>query len=287
MLKNSIWITGAEGRLGSALVQRLKKDLDNKVIGTDKDVDITDMAAVDQAVGVYRPNIVINCASVSDAKYCEQNMVETFKVNALGARNLAAASRKVNAKIIQLSTDDVFDGNNAGHLTEFDIPAPQTIYGKSKLAGENYIKELNPKHLIVRSSWVYGGSNVKGDYFSYVVEHGKSNTPFDAPLDKVSTPTSANVLADFITCLADKTEYGIYHASCEGVCTRNEFAKTILLLMGYPSTLARGVFSKESGGQTSTLLENLMMKMTKIYEMPQWLDDLKAYVEQFKRTEEK
>ena len=177
MSKNSIWITGAEGRLGSALVQLLKQDVNNKVVGTDrKDVDVTDMEAVDQTANVYHPDIVINCASISNVECCEKNMVEAFRVNALGARNLAVVTRRLNAKLIQLSTDDVFDGKTSGPMTEFDIPKPQTVYGKSKLAGENYVKELNPKHLIIRSSWVYGAANgeTAQDYFSYVVEHGKN-----------------------------------------------------------------------------------------------------------------
>ena len=268
MSKNAIWITGAEGRLGSALLELLKKDTNNKVVGTDMDVDITDMDAVEQSMKVYRPNIVINCASISDADYCEQNIVKAFKVNALGVRNLAAASRSLNAKIIQLSTDDVFSGKNSGQITEFDIPDPQSVYGKSKLAGENYVKELNPKHLIVRSSWVYGAANegAKEDYFTYVINHAKSGTPFQ-------------VLASFICCLLDKTEYGIYHASCEGMCSRHEFATAILALSGYDTQLAQGYFSVENRGRISILLENLMMKMTEIYTMPQWFDELKSYVD--------
>lgn len=286
MTKNAIWITGAEGRLGSTLVELLKKNTDNKVVGTDMDVDITDMDEVEQCIKVYRPNIVINCASISDADYCEQNKVQAFKVNALGARNLAAASRGVNAKIVQLSTDDVFSGKNTGHLTEFDLPDPQDVYGKSKYAGENYVKELNPKHLIVRSSWVYGAANetAKEDYFSYVVKHGRSNTPFQAPLDRIGSPTSSDVLADFISCLVDKTEYGIYHASCGGMCSRHEFAASILTLMGYDVKLAEGYFSVENRGEVSILLDNLMMEMTEIYTMPQWFDELKAYVEKYKEV---
>lgn len=286
MSKDSIWITGAEGRLGSALVQLLKEDTKNKVIGTDRDaVDITDMEAVDQAANVYHPNIVINCASISDVECCEKDMVEAFRVNALGARNLASATRRLNAKMIQLSTDDVFDGKSSGGMTEFDIPDPQTVYGKSKFAGENYVKELNPKHLIIRSSWVYGASDGEKaqDYFRYVVEQGKNHTSFEAPFDRISTPTSAGELAHFIRSLLDKTEYGIYHASCEGVCSRYEFARTILALMGYDPSLVKGTFSSQNGKQVSTLLENLMMKMTEIYTMPQWNDDLKAYVEEYKR----
>lgn len=281
MLKNAIWITGAEGRLGSALVALLKKDMGIKVVGTDLDVDITDMEAVEQCMKVYRPNVVINCASISDAEYCEQNMVEAFKVNALGARNLAAASRSANAKMIHLSTDDVFSGKAAGRLTEFDMPDPQSVYGKSKFAGENYVKELNPKHLIIRSSWVYGAANddAKEDYYSYVIKCGKSNTPFEAPLDRIGSPTSARVLADFICSMMDKAEYGIFHASCEGMCSRHEFATAVLALSGYDTELANGYFSVENRGRISILLENLMMKMTGQYTMPQWFDELKQYVQ--------
>ena len=284
MSKDSIWITGAEGRLGSALVQLLKKDVKNKVVGTDRDVDVTDMEAVDHAANVYHPNIVINCASISDAECCEKDMVEAFRVNALGARNLASATRRLNAKLIQLSTDDVFDGKASGRMTEFDIPDPQTVYGKSKLAGENYVRELNPRHLIIRSSWVYGAADgeTAQDYFAYVVEQGKNQRSFEAPFDRISTPTSAGELARFICSLLDKTEYGIYHASCEGVCSRYEFARTILALMGYDPALVKGTFSSHNGRQISTLLENLMMKMTEIHTMPQWMDDLKAYVEEYK-----
>lgn len=276
MAKHTIWITGAEGRLGTELLHRLEKNNDYKIIDTDRDVDITDMHAVDQAIDIYRPTIVINCASISDAQYCEEHMVEAFKVNALGARNLASASRRINAKMIQLSTDDVFGGISEGGRTEFDVPVPQSVYGKSKLAGENYVRELNPKHLIIRSSWVYGVG--KGDYFGYVVEKAEKGEEFEAPIDVISSPTSAKELSQFIEKLIEESEYGIYHASCEGVCSRYDFAKEILTLMGYDGDLVKGVQTRNDGQKTSTLLENLMMKMTEIYTMPQWGDNLQSYV---------
>lgn len=280
MAKNTIWITGASGKLGVALINELQKNVDNKIIGTDLDVDITDSQAVNHAVNMYRPTIIINCASISNADYCESHMVEAFKVNALGARNLATAAHHVNAKIIHISTDDIFAGKTSGYLTEFDSPNPVTVYGKSKLAGENYVRELTAKHLIIRSSWVYGLGH--GDYFSYVAEQGKNNTPFEAPVDHISSPTSAKELAKFIVTLIDESEYGIYHASNEGACSRFDFAKAILHGLGYDTTLAKGVFSEKNGGQTSTLLENLMMKMTGIYEMPHWQDSLNEYLESIK-----
>jgi dTDP-4-dehydrorhamnose reductase len=276
MKKNKIWITGASGNLGPALVKLFKDNTDYMIICTDMDVDITDMAAVKKAADIYRPNVIINCASLSNVDYCENNMVEAFKVNALGARNLATVSRKLNAKIIQLSTDDVFDAKKAGRLTEFDNPEPKTVYGKSKLAGECYVRELNPKHLIIRSSWVYGGRN---DFFTNVLEHGKQGTSFEVPLDHISTPTSATELAKFLSILLEEEEYGTFHASCEGVCSRHEFAKTILEMSGYDSALAVGTFSDQGEDASSTVLENLMMKMTGLYEMPEWQEALKTYID--------
>lgn len=281
MTKNTIWVTGAEGRLGSALVQLLSQDTDNKVIGTDKaEVDVTDMEAVDSAMDIYKPTVVINCASMSDMKECEKNLVEAFKINALGARNLAMATNRINAKIIQMSTDDVFEGKSGARLTEFEIPTPKTVYGKSKLAGEAYVRELNPKHLIIRSSWVYGTG--KDDFMTYVLDKAAKGETFEVPMDVISTPTSALTLARFVELMIDRQEYGIYHASCEGSCSRRSFAQEILRGYGYDDRLAEGVFAGDK--KTSTLLENLMMKMTGIYEMPHWKDDFNAYIERHKEA---
>ncbi len=277
MYKNAIWITGASGSMGTALKRLLKQKPGCKIIATDRDVDITDMEAVAQAAEIYRPSVVINCASIWDPEYCRQNMVEAFRVNGLGARNLASVSRRYNAKMIQISTDDVFDGMKTGRFTEFDPPNPKTVYGRSKLAGENYVRELNPKHLIIRSSWVYGAG--KEDYLSEVLRLGMRQEHFTAPIDQVSTPTSAGTLADLIASILEKSEYGIFHASCEGMCSRYDFAKEILHLAGYETSLVQGTVSESGRNASSTLLENLMLKMTGLYEMPMWKEDLCAYME--------
>lgn len=276
-MAKTIWITGASGRLGAELIRRLKANPDYKIIGTDKDTDITDMTAVDKAADVYRPNVIINCASLSDTAYCEENMVDAFRVNALGARNLAAASRRQNARIIQMSTDDVFDGKLSGRHTEFDAPEPRSVYGRSKLAGENFVRELNPKHLIIRSSWVYGLRTADGDFMSMVLEKGKNGEHFSVPMDVISSPTDSRLLSEAVEALMDKGEYGVFHASCEGVCSRHEFAKAILQYAGFDPSLAEAEYS-ESGKASSTLLENLMMKMTGVFEMPDWKEELESFM---------
>ena len=151
-----IWITGAQGQVGSAFARMLDTtELD--VLLTDIDeVDITDMDAVRNYAEMYRPDCVINCAGICGPAFCEENSDLAYKVNAVGARNLSVAARSVHAELVQISTDDIFDGRASEPYNEFSTPMPVTVYGKSKLAGEEFVKTIVPKFLIIRSSWVYG-----------------------------------------------------------------------------------------------------------------------------------
>lgn len=286
MQKTTIWITGSSGRVGTALEKVLSGMLDIRLIATDTDVDVTDLSEVEKAMGIFQPTLVINCAGLSDADYCEANPVDAFRVNALGPRNLAAATRVKNATIIHFSSDDVFSGEHNTAKTEFDTPTPRTVYGKSKLAGETFVRELNPKHLILRSSWVYGleKSEEKGcaNFYEEVLEHGRKGETFDVPMNLIGSPTSTREIAKFVMRLLQTHEYGIFHVSCEGACTRLDYAKAILELNGYDQQLAQGVLSSGDGTLVSTQLENLMMKMTGLYEMPPWYEAMKEYVQSTK-----
>ena len=157
MLK--IWIVGAAGQLGMAINQVLDP-LEVEVFNTDQEeLDITHTDEVLNFGEINRPDVIINCAGVVDVELCEANPELAYRVNALGARNLSIVARKVGAKIVQLSTDDVFDGFSKVPYSEFDDTNPKTVYGRSKRAGENYVKEFTHKHFVVRSNWVYGEGN--------------------------------------------------------------------------------------------------------------------------------
>ncbi|MDO4169979.1 MAG: dTDP-4-dehydrorhamnose reductase [Lachnospiraceae bacterium] len=278
MSKTKIWITGAKGQLGTAIYNQLDYHK-YTVVTTDIDLDITDYDEVASYMKVTKPNVVINCAGMTDLKTCEENMIDAYKVNAIGPRNLAAATRSANAKFIQISTDDVFNGKNRDALNEFDVVSPITVYGKSKLAGETFVRELNPKHIIIRSSWIYGDG--KHNFVSVLLNQAKTRTNIQLPSDQFSTPTSATELAKFIIHLLETKEYGTYHASCEGFCSRYEFGVEILRLAGIENVTLEPVLSNSTtieGRGRYTILDNLMMKLTDNYEMPAWKDALSDYM---------
>ena len=213
-----VWIAGASGRLGSALSHRFGGNTAYKLVTSDRDVPVEDVSVVGRFADINHPDVIINCAGLTDVQACEENPEEAYKINAIGARNLATAARRIDAKFIQISTDDVFGGDEGKAFCEFDDPHPTTMYGKSKYAGEKLVRELTDKHVIVRSSWLYGVGSY--DFVDRVLDTAAKEGAVHLPEDEISSPTSADALAGFIEYLVGAREYGLYHASCEGACSR-------------------------------------------------------------------
>lgn len=272
------WVCGANGRVGQQIIKLLEQSY-GEVFCTDKDsVDITLPEAVSNFAQRNRPHYIINCAGLTDVLECEKNREEAFKVNALGARNLSVAARKVNAKLVYLSTDDVFDGEQQEPYNEFDTPKPQSIYGKSKLAGENFVKELSPKHIIVRSSWIYGTGD---NYVNTILKMAKEGTEIKASKDQIASPTSAACLAKKMLELMESAPDGLYHVTGQESCSRYEFAKEILELAGL-NTKVIPVSAKEDKltamRPSYSVLDNLMLRMSEIECLPDWRISLKEYI---------
>lgn len=273
-----IWVCGCRGQIGKAINDVVDK-LEFEMLDTDiEELDVTDTDEVLRFGEMNRPDIIINCSGMTDIAACEENPAMAFKVNALGARNLAIVARKMEAKMIQLSTDDVFDGKSTEPYDEFDATNPCTVYGKSKLAGENYVKEFTYKHFIVRSSWVYG----KGDNFIHsFLEKVDKGEELAIAADQFGTPTSANELARFLLHLVHTSEYGTYHATNKGVCSRYAFAEEILRMTGKeakmePVPTALSDLSKVRPAYA--VLNNFIMRMVPVYDFPKWQDSLKEYL---------
>ena len=275
-----IWITGANGQIGTAINEVLDP-LEAEIFNTDKEeLDITDTEEVLNFGEKNRPDVISNCAGIVDLNLCEKEPELAYRVNALGARNLSLVARKVGSKMVQLSTDDVFDGLSKTPYSEFDDTNPKTVYGKSKCAGENYVKEFTHKHFIIRSNWVFGKGN---NFVNRVLEAADQGRALAVAEDQYGSPTSAKDLARIILHLIRTNEYGTYHATCQGVCNRYEFAKEILRLAGKEEQLNPVPTSQSdlsSARPAYAVLDNFILRIIDVYEMPGWKDSLEEFMKE-------
>ncbi|MDR1018107.1 MAG: dTDP-4-dehydrorhamnose reductase [Lachnospiraceae bacterium] len=278
-----IWIVGASGQLGRAF--KLHMDpLDAEILITDEEVDVTDLKEIDSFGNMSRPDVIINCAAITDVDVCDKNPDLAYKVNAIGARNLAIVAESIGAKLVQISTDDVFSGLNKLPYTEYDETHPRTVYGQSKLAGEEYVKNFCSKHFIVRSNWVYGKG--ESNFLYKVLKAAKNEKTFRVSPYQMGSPTSSFELAKFIIQLIDTDEFGLYHATCSGSCSRYEFAKEIVDFLGLDLSLEKIELDEDeildanvSDRPWYAVLDNFVMRITDLYQMPEWKVALHEYLE--------
>ena len=195
-----------------------------------EELDITS-PAVDRAVARFRPDVVVNCAAWTDVDAAESQEREAMRINDTGAGLVAAAAAQVDAKLIHLSTDYVFDGSARRPYVESDRTAPLSAYGRSKVAGETAVAVTNPRHFIVRSSWLFGlgGRN----FVETMLRAGDEQAEVLVVSDQVGCPTYTPHLAEALVLLAEGEEYGIHHITGEGSCSWFDFAQEIFDQAGY------------------------------------------------------
>jgi len=223
-----IVITGYKGQLGSALQQALS---DDKLLGLDlPEHDITDREAIVAAVTAFRPDVVIHPAAMTDVDGCERNPGLAFRINALGTQNVALACQQSGAAMCYISTNEAFDGTRQEPYYEWETPCPISVYARSKVAGEFYVRSLLTRFYIVRTAWLYarGGNNFVTKIIAAADQQGRLRVV----TDEVSSPTYAPDLAAAIAALIRTGHYGIYHLVNEGSCSRYEWAVEILRLSG-------------------------------------------------------
>jgi dTDP-4-dehydrorhamnose reductase len=189
------------------------------------DLDVTDAAAVAARLERDRPDVVINCAAWTDVDGAEAAEEQAMAVNGTGAGNVAAAAAAVGAKVVYVSTDYVFDGQTDSPYVEVDQPAPQSAYGRTKLAGEEATTAANRRQYIVRSSWLFGigGRNFVETMLQLAADHGEVLVV----RDQIGSPTYTWHLASGIVRLIEGTAYGIHHMAAEGACSWYDFAREI------------------------------------------------------------
>ncbi len=218
-------VAGAAGMLGSD-VMLAAANAGHVVVGFGhSELDVTDAAAVEAKLEAERPDVVINCAAWTDVDGAEEAEEEAMAVNGSGAGNLAAAAAAVEATIVYVSSDYVFDGAKRAPYVESDQPAPLSAYGRTKLAGEEASAVANPRHFIVRSSWLFGiaGPNFVETMLRLAADHGEVLVV----RDQVGSPTYTWHLAHSIVRLVEGLEHGIHHMAAAGACSWYEFAREI------------------------------------------------------------
>ncbi|KAB0664871.1 dTDP-4-dehydrorhamnose reductase [Oryzomonas japonica] len=216
-----ILVVGANGMLGRDLMPLLG----DRGRGVDIDgIDITSLESVERVLTAVRPSVVINCAAYTDVDGCESNQETAMRVNGEGVGHLAMASRTIGARLVQISSDYVFDGSKGTPYLEDDAPNPLSVYGESKLAGEMNAA-VNPDHLIVRTQWLYGlhGKN----FVETMLRLGSERDELSVVDDQVGSPTWTVDLAHAVVALLEKGCRGVYHAANEGYCSWNDFARAI------------------------------------------------------------
>jgi dTDP-4-dehydrorhamnose reductase len=219
-----VLVTGANGMLGQDVV-RVAQDMRHQVVALGReDLDVTDPARVDRVITRERPGAVINCASWTDVDGAEESVHDASLVNAQGAGFVADAANKVDAKVLYVSTDYVFDGSN-GPYGESDDPNPINAYGRTKLAGERATALVCGRSFIVRTSWLFGPHG--GNFVETMLRLGEGGGPVVVVHDQVGCPTYTGHLAVGLLRLIDSASYGIHHMSGGGSCSWYEFAMEI------------------------------------------------------------
>lgn len=273
-MSGKLLITGAAGQLGQALVPEATRQ-GWEVTATDiPDLDITDFQVVWRELTRRRPEVVINAAAATRVDDLESDPDGAIKVNGLGPRNLAVACRRLGLKLIHLSTDYVFDGAKPEPYLEWDATGPLSVYGRSKLLGEEWVRQQCPDHFIVRTAWLYGlpGPN----FITAILARGRSLGPageLKVVEDQRGTPTSTLALAPQLLALAKTEAFGTYHATCQGDTTWYGFACLILETAGIqvgitPCTTAE--YPLPAHRPANSVLDNRLLRLAGLDCMPSW-----------------
>lgn len=280
-----IAIIGANGQLGSDLCHELGSE--DIVALAHSDIEITDISSVKQAMGRHRPDVVINTAAFHRVDDCEDNQDKAFQVNAMGARNVAVLAQELGAKMVYLSTDYIFGDETeprTNPYTEFDIPVPLSVYGKSKLAGEGFVQHLCSKHFIIRTSGLFGiagASGKGGNFVETMLRLAKERDELRVVNDQVFSPTYTRDLAKKINQLISTEYYGIFHITNSGACSWFEFTSEILDLAGLRTPIVpitSDQYPQKAKRPHYSVLDNYHLRLIGMDNMRPWQDALRDYM---------
>jgi len=274
-----ILITGSEGLLGRALMRRLDH---HECVGVDRDrCDITRPRQVDSVMREIRPGLVIHCAAMTAVDECESRPDEAWACNALGAANVAASTGRIGARLIAVSTDYVFGGELDRPYHEWDDPAPASVYGRTKLAGERAIRAHCPDHTLVRTAWLYGPGGPS--FVHTMLKLARQGRDLRVVDDQRGNPTSTDALADALIQLTQEPLPGTVHLTCGGEASWCDLAREVFRLTGLEVDLQpcrSDEFPRPAARPGNSRLENRAAKLAGLTPLPHWKDALSRFLQE-------
>lgn len=224
-----ILVTGAKGQLGLDLAQTLPEKGHKVVTLSRKELDIADSKLVNNIVDKHAPDLVINAAAYTNVDGCETDLETAYAVNAEGPRNLAQCCERRGLDLLHVSTNYVFDGASSRPYEPFDTPNPVSAYGRTKLAGEEYVMRLSTRWYVVRTAGVYGQGH---NFVRTMLRVAKERDVLKVKEDEHIAPTYSRDLAESIAKIIESGSYGLYHSTNSGSCSWYEFAREIFDIAG-------------------------------------------------------
>lgn len=279
MIRMKVLVTGANGQLGQDVV-RIINQLGHEVYGLSRDrLDITNQEQCNSVILDLQPDAVIHCAAYTAVDAAEMEEDTAYLVNAVGSRNIVVAAEKVGAKVCYISTDYVFDGHSNEAYREYDNTDPQTVYGKSKHAGEQLVQTLSSRYYIVRTSWVYGSHG--NNFVKTMLKLGAEKPSLQVVNDQFGSPTYTVDLAYFLEELIQTERYGVYHASNTESCSWFEFAQAIFDYAGLKPELlpcTTEQFPRPAPRPKNSIMEHLSIRTNGLRDLRPWKEALQDFI---------
>jgi len=278
-------VIGGNGQLGSDLVLALSdKGYDTAAL-THSDIELSTLDSVARCLRGLHPDVVVNTAAMHHVDDCERNPAQAYAVNALGVRHLAVVTGELGAVLIHVSTDYVFDGSKGSPYAEEDAPLPVNVYGNSKLAGEYFVRSINPKHFVLRTSALYGKHPCRAkrgqNFVDLMLRLGREKGRVRVVDSEFVSPTSTLDLARQIVALSSTDAFGLYHATAEGSCSWYEYAREIFAIAGM-SVAVEIASSREFPAKVPrpcySVLENSALKRCDLNLFEPWQAGLSKYL---------
>jgi dTDP-4-dehydrorhamnose reductase len=278
-------VIGANGQLGHDVVRAFSEQGDEVRGLTHADIELSSLDSVAACLCAAPAEIVVNTAAMHNVDSCEQQPGKAHEVNAIGSRNLASVTRDLGSVLIHVSTDYVFDGSKGEPYVESDTARPLNVYGRTKLEGEELVRQTNPKHLILRTAALYGTHpcRAKGgqNFVDLMLRLARERGRVRVVDNEFTSPTATADVARQIAALSRSDRYGLYHATAEGSCSWFEFAREIFRVAEVPVTLeAAGPneFPAKVPRPAYSVLENRGLKSNHLNLFRPWQDGLHAYL---------